>query len=86
MISPSLGLGCVPVLAHGFSSSVRGAQFQFCSKRWFILLGIPFVYLKKIAQCDSCVKFYLGKNEDCSLGDVHQVTEKLLQRGEGRGQ
>ena len=32
------------------------------------------------------VKFYLGQNEDCSLGDsTSDSSEKLLQRGRGQG-
>ena len=33
------------------------------------------------------VMFYLGQNEDCSLGDsASDNAEKLLQRGKGEGQ
>ena len=33
------------------------------------------------------VKFYLGQNEDCSLGDsTSDSSEKLLQTGSGKGQ
>jgi len=32
-------------------------------------------------------KFYLGQNEDCSLGDsTSDSSERLLQRGSGEGQ
>ena len=32
------------------------------------------------------IKFYLGQNEDCSLGDsTSDSSEKLLQRGSGKG-
>ena len=31
-----------------------------------------------------CVKFYLGQNEDCSLGgSISDSSERLLQRGSG---
>ena len=37
---------------------------------------------KKKAQCESWVRFYLGQNEDYSLGDsIPDSSEKLLQRG-----
>ena len=37
-------------------------------------------------MCELWVKFYLGQNEDCSLGDgTLESSEKLLQRGSGEG-
>ena len=44
--------------------------------------------IKKYIQHGSCeLSFYLGKNEDCSLGDsTSDSFEKLLQRGRGESQ
>ena len=40
--------------------------------------------MKKYAQCESCVTFYLGQNEDYSPGgSISESSEKLLQRGGG---
>ena len=40
--------------------------------------------LKKSTMWELQVKFYFGKNEECSLGDsTSNNSEKLLQRGSG---
>ena len=40
---------------------------------------------KKDVQLESC-EFYLGQNEDCSLGgSISDSSERLLQRGSGGG-
>ena len=40
-----------------------------------------FVNEKRCTAWELQVKFYLGQNEDCSLGD--STSERLLQRGSG---
>ena len=43
--------------------------------------------LKKNAQRERCELFYLGQNEDYSLGDsISDSSEELVQRGRGEGQ
>ena len=42
---------------------------------------------KKMHNVRGGVKFHLGQNEDCSLGDsTSDSSERLLQRGRGEGQ
>ena len=42
---------------------------------------------KKCTALELRVKFYLGQNEDCSLGDsIPDSSEKLLQRDRGEDQ
>ena len=39
---------------------------------------------KRDVQLESCELFYLGQNEDCSLGgSISDSSERLLQRGSG---
>ena len=52
--------------------------------------GLPFwaapylCWLKRWAIWELWIKFYLGQNEDCSLGDsTSESSERLLQRGSG---
>ena len=41
-------------------------------------------WLKRRATWELRIKFYLGQNEDCSLGDsTSESSERLLQRGSG---
>ena len=43
--------------------------------------------LKKNAQCELQIEFYLGQYEDCSLGDsTSDSSERLFQSHRGKGQ
>ena len=57
----------------------------FSAYLFSLVLSVSFCQLKKGTTWEFRVKFYLGQNEDYSLGDsILDSSEKLFQRGRGK--